>query len=46
MLEVVISARIKRTEYQSYKDKKVKVCHSLIAIGAVGVRVSLYLGQS
>ena len=25
---------------------KVKVSHSLIAIGAVGVRVSLYLGHS
>ena len=26
--------------------KKVKVSHSLIAVGAVGVRVSLYLGHS
>ena len=25
---------------------KVKVSHSLIAVGAVGVRVSLYLGHS
>ena len=27
-------------------DKKVKVSHSLIAVGAVGVRVPLYLGHS
>ena len=26
--------------------KKVKVSHSLIAVGAVGVRVPLYLGHS
>ena len=30
----------------SPKVKKVKVSHSLIAIGAVGVRVPLYLGHS
>ena len=28
------------------KVKKVKVSHSLIAVGAVGVRVPLYLGHS
>ena len=27
-------------------NKKVKVSHSLIAVGAVGVRVPLYLGHS
>ena len=27
-------------------SEKVKVSHSLIAVGAVGVRVPLYLGQS
>ena len=29
-----------------YKKVKVKVSHSLIAVGAVGVRVPLYLGHS
>ena len=28
------------------KDKKVKVFHSVIAVGAVGVRVPLCLGHS
>ena len=27
-------------------SKKVKVSHSLIAVGAVGVRIPLYLGHS
>ena len=30
----------------TYKQVKVKVSHSLIAVGAVGVRVPLYLGHS
>ena len=29
-----------------FKKVKVKVSHSLIAVGAVGVRVPLYLGHS
>ena len=30
----------------SHKTKKVKVSHSLITVGAVGVRIPLYLGHS
>ena len=30
----------------SKKKKKVKVSHSLLAVGAVGVRAPLYLGHS
>ena len=33
-------------EFSSCQVKKVKVSHSLIAVGAVGVRVPLYLGHS
>ena len=32
--------------FHNLKVKKVKVSHSLITIGAVGVRVPLYLGHS
>ena len=34
------------TEVVRAKKVKVKVSHSLIAVGAVGVRVPLYLGHS
>ena len=38
----------KRDISHTFQDKKVKVkvSHSLIAVGAVGVRVPLYLGHS
>ena len=33
-------------EFTGFFFYKVKVSHSLIAVGAVGVRVPLYLGHS
>ena len=35
-----------RAVCEPFKSKKVKVSHSLLAVGAVGVRVPLYLGHS
>ena len=33
-------------QMKNVKKVKVKVSHSLLAVGAVGVRVTLYLGHS
>ena len=38
--------KVKVTIKSEAKKGKVKVSHSLIAVGAVGVRVPLYLGHS
>ena len=46
MLKLVISGRGGIIVYSQCKKVKVKVSHSLIAVGAVGVRVPLYLGHS
>ena len=47
-LRYALSTLTKRTDFNFYLFliKKVKVSHSLIAVGAVGVRVPLYLGHS
>ena len=44
-LTVELEKRTQAFEIWCYR-KKVKVSHSLIAVGAVGVRVPLYLGHS
>ena len=36
----------KKKKQDSVQVKRVKVSHSLIAVGAVGVRIPLYLGHS
>ena len=41
-----ISQCVKAWETEIIVKKGVKVSHSLIAVGAVGVRVPLYLGHS
>ena len=42
-----MNATVEETEYFIiYTGIKVKVSHSLIAVGAAGVRVPLYLGHS
>ena len=45
-LETFQKVRTKIVSVLTIGKKKVKVSHSLIAVGAVGVRVPLYLGHS
>ena len=44
LVSAIISCNFWLAQYASLK--KVKVSHSLIVVGAVGVRVPLYLGHS
>ena len=44
--KTVDNPRAKARGLSPRKKVKVKVSHSLIAVGAVGVRVPLYLGHS